>query len=156
AWIERAQPPFPAQFIRREHATAAAARNAGLERIGRVPWVAFLDSDDVWPEDFLERTTRMLERHPEAVAVSGDRLFRNAEGQMIRFDDCAELASNPVSWFFQHGAGIASASLLRVSAVAAVGNWDVTLDSAEDVMLFARIALEGRWLHAPGLPVEFF
>jgi glycosyltransferase involved in cell wall biosynthesis len=41
------------RYIYQENAGAAAARNHGV-REARFPWLAFLDSDDVWSPDYLE------------------------------------------------------------------------------------------------------
>lgn len=155
AWISTAHPPFEARFIRRPHESAAAARNAGLAAIDDLPLVAFLDSDDCWPDDFLARTSAALAADRDAVAATVDRQFRNAAGIVIHFDDCRALVADPISWFFGNGAGIASSTLLRTAVIHAVGGWEATLQSAEDSMLFSLVALEGRWVHAPGAPVEF-
>jgi glycosyltransferase involved in cell wall biosynthesis len=49
----------------------AAARNAGFER-ARGRFVAFLDDDDLWLPDHLERSRGVLERDPEASLVACD------------------------------------------------------------------------------------
>lgn len=154
-WIDAARPPFEAELICCEHESAAAARNAGFARIGDLEWTAFLDSDDRWPPDFLERTAAILDQDAAAVAATVDRRFVDGEGIQFQFDDCRELAEDPVAWFFGNGAGVASSTLLRTSAVRTVGAWNTALDSAEDSMLFTLVALEGAWRHAPGEPVEF-
>ena len=41
---------------------------------GKGELVAFLDDDDLWPQDKLARQCRFLSRHPEALAVGG-RIF---------------------------------------------------------------------------------
>lgn len=155
AWIEAAHPPFAAELVRRPHQSAAAARNAGLDAVGDLPLVAFLDSDDCWPEDFLARTAPLLVADDGAVAATVDRRFLDCHGIAFHFDDCRQLVADPIAWFFGYGAGVASSTLLRTSAIRAAGGWNTSLDSAEDSMLFSLVALEGHWLHAPGAPVEF-
>ena len=75
AWIDAADPPFPALLLRQPHASAATARNAGLAALGDLPLVAFLDSDDLWPDDFLARTAALLAADIEAVAATVDRKY---------------------------------------------------------------------------------
>ena len=48
----------------------ASARNCGL-RAAQGALIAFLDDDDVWPDDKLERQCRYLAEHPDVLAVGG-------------------------------------------------------------------------------------
>lgn len=48
----------------KENGGAASARNLGLAKASG-KYVAFLDSDDYWPEDYLETVIGQLERNPE-------------------------------------------------------------------------------------------
>ena len=68
-WRDSEKPVFPVTLTRKENAGAASARNFGLTLAGNIPLIAFLDSDDCWPVDFLERTTRILAARPDAIAV---------------------------------------------------------------------------------------
>lgn len=154
-WINVARPPFPSQLVRSPHVGAAAARNVGFATLQAVDYVAFLDSDDCWPLDFIARTTAALDRRPEAVAATVDRRYVDSLGAVYHFDDCRTLSADPINWFFHHGAGVASSTLLRADAVQRIGGWSESLRSAEDSMLFTRLALEGPWVHAPGEPVDF-
>jgi glycosyltransferase involved in cell wall biosynthesis len=52
----------------------SASRNLGL-REARGSLVAFLDGDDTWFDDKLERQVAIFHRHPEAVMVSGATLY---------------------------------------------------------------------------------
>ena len=154
-WLSEHAPAFAWQVIRTQHAGAATARNLGLAALRDTPFVAFLDSDDHWPVDFLERTARLLRANPVAVAASVDRRFLASDGTLLQQDDCSALANEPIHWMFFRGAGIASCTLLRLDAVNRVGNWPDQLRFAEDLKLFIDIAQRGPWLHSPGAPVEF-
>jgi glycosyltransferase involved in cell wall biosynthesis len=57
--------------LRRRHAGVSATRNAGVARAtGQI--ISFLDSDDLWKPDKLEREVDFLARHPGVQAVFSD------------------------------------------------------------------------------------
>jgi len=60
-WLSEHAPAIEWQVIRTQHVGAATARNIGLQSLRQTPYVAFLDSDDHWPADFIERTSQLLQ-----------------------------------------------------------------------------------------------
>jgi glycosyltransferase involved in cell wall biosynthesis len=59
------------RYVRQANTGAAGARNAGVG-LARAALVSFLDSDDLWKPDNLEREVEFLARHPEAGCVFSD------------------------------------------------------------------------------------
>src|SRR5689334_18705546 len=51
------------RLVRQQNAGAAAARNHGV-REAASEWVAFLDHDDEWMPEKIERQVAVLEQHP--------------------------------------------------------------------------------------------
>jgi glycosyltransferase involved in cell wall biosynthesis len=63
------QDPGRVRTLFREHAGAAAARNAGIDAaVGE--WIAFLDGDDVWRANKLEAQLEVIRREPQTNLVS--------------------------------------------------------------------------------------
>ncbi len=56
--------PGRVNLIRIPHGGVSAARNAGIGRAS-APWIAFLDSDDLWLPGKLERQGRFIRERPE-------------------------------------------------------------------------------------------
>src|SRR5687768_12105973 len=61
-------------YLEQPNRGAAAARNVGI-RAAQGRYVAFLDADDVWHPNFLERQIGYLESHPECDLVYSDALI---------------------------------------------------------------------------------
>ncbi len=72
---------FPCVFEKQRHAGQAAARNRGIS-ISSSPYVAFLDADDAWLPQKLEKQIAFLESHPDVSLVCCD---------------CADGGSEPVA-----------------------------------------------------------
>lgn len=156
AWLDAIDPPFEWRVLRLPHRTAAAARVSGHQALGATDYVAFLDSDDHWPPDFLERALSAFAQNDDAVAASVDRRYTDLTGQIEGADDCREMVAAPLAFFFRKGAGVASCTLIRTIAYETVGGWRPELGAAEDAALFSSLALQGRWVHVPGEPVDFY
>lgn len=79
----------------------AAARNAGiLEAVGEL--VAFLDSDDEWLTDHLERKVALIQKEPYPALVFGS--FYIYDGRTKLEQRCLPFAGDPLEYlFFGHG-----------------------------------------------------
>ena len=160
AWLREARPGFEWRVLRLPHHTSAHARAQAYQSLrdseASIDYVAFLDSDDHWPTDFLLRTAAALDANPDASVAIVDRRYTDLVGPNGGFRDGSALVTDPVPYLFRYGAGVASSTLLRASAYDAVGGWDPSLESAEDTMLFVSMALEGPWVHVVGEPVDYY
>jgi glycosyltransferase involved in cell wall biosynthesis len=154
-WINRMQGRLNCRLLRKANGGAGAARNDGLALAQPSEYVAFLDSDDRWPVDFLARTQAALAAQPRAVAASCDRRFVFASGRKSKFESSASLAQTPSLWMLERGAGIASCTLFRRREVELQGGFDLTLPTGQDAALYLPLTLRGPWLYVPGQPVDF-
>ena len=65
-----------ARVLRQENGGTASARNRGIEA-ARAPWMAFLDSDDLWEPGYLASQLASLADHPGADLVVADATYVN-------------------------------------------------------------------------------
>ncbi len=126
----------------------AAARNAGIALV-RQPLVAFLDSDDVWAADKLERQVPVM-RDPSVVASltdwrwSGSKAGRLAAAGAVRSDVLR--LDDPMDRLAQRRGQdnlLVQTAIVRRDALLAVGGFDATMRITEDVDLLVKLADHG-------------
>lgn len=126
-------------MIHKPNGGCASARNAGLA-ISRGKFVAFLDGDDYWFPNMLERHLALFEKCPDADLIFSlsrrvDMNDRKGRIQIIgvyrsySFQDL--LIENPV--------GNGSAAVFRRRALEAAGPFDESLPASSDYDMWLRI-----------------
>ena len=154
-WIARRLPPFATTVLRKPNGGVSSARNRAIAATGDCNWYAFLDSDDLWPADFLARAVAALAGRSAAVAASADRIYVEAHLNRTRRFDLAPFAAAPALWMLRRGAAVCSCSVVRADLVRELGGFPEHLPTGEDAALFLPLSLRGTWLHLPGQPVQF-
>ena len=131
----------------------AAARNRGLAA-ATGEFCAFLDGDDFWEPDFLNKTTTFLQSHPEAVAVSVMQRHKTFNGkdsivpsqppvqQPVQLDDFYDF------WATYNHVCTGSA-LIRTAVAKATGGQREDFRVCEDLEFWALIATYGPWGFIP-------
>ena len=137
---------------------SAAARNEGV-RHATTEWIAFLDADDMWPENSLEVRFDALQVFPDASWIGGDFLEINRDGtqevqgrferNLSNYDFLAPAYSSgrrvirlekPVEIFLRQPPTNTIISLVRKEAFESVGGYDETLLRQQDYHFFLRLA----------------
>ena len=119
---------------------ACAARNTGLQRAAGT-FVAFLDDDDVWHPEKLERQVACFaSAEPDVALVYGGwrNLFDDGTVDRIMPDGSEKSAPDLLK---RNGIGSTSLVMCRRSALLAVGGFDETLPAMQDFDLYIRLGL---------------
>jgi len=144
---------------------AAAARNTGLQA-ARGEWVAFLDGDDLWMPDNLERKLEAAAACPGVAMVSSDFVNENRANRTVPREAWAGLRQSLLPAWQQQLAsarvvvpgrvlvlddlvprflrdevlGNTGTIMVRRSEVVALGGFDTSLEVGEDVLLWLLLA----------------
>ena len=155
SWITQAKLPFPVRLLRQANAGAAVARNKGATEAGTSDVLAFLDSDDLWPKDFVDRVGEAFARHPELVAAACDRVNHDYATNRVEPHSYAHYngAEHAAAIMFREGPPGTSGTAFRASAFRQAGGFDAQWPTGQDYDLMLRISLLGPWRHLPGPPL---
>jgi glycosyltransferase involved in cell wall biosynthesis len=129
----------------------SSARNAGLA-VAHGVYVAFLDADDTWASDFLEKMRAALQNRPDAVlAYCGWQNLGLPGGRGAPFVPPDYETPAKAETLFAGCRWPIHAALVRREAVATAGGFDPTLKNAEDYALWLRVATNAPIVRVPEL-----
>lgn len=133
---------FPeARYIRQPNAGPSVARNLGI-REGKGDLIAFLDDDDIWLPEKLEKQVALLETLPDwdgvGLIYTGQYMFDGDTTYGAKVDS----ANGMVYPYLLFGQFIGSCSsvLMPKSVFDEVGDFNASLICTQDFELFLRIA----------------
>jgi glycosyltransferase involved in cell wall biosynthesis len=147
------------RYAYHENRGRAGGRNTAIE-LAQGRYLAFLDSDDLWLPDKLERQVAALESHPRAGLVHGFAELIDADGRPLP----AETDAHRRLWARAHRrepsyAGYAlecrcltSTAMFRMDVLRRTGPYDTTL-ALEDLDLYLRVLLESEVVFLDGEPL---
>ncbi|MFN6487966.1 MULTISPECIES: glycosyltransferase [unclassified Nostoc] len=142
-------PQVLAEFSDRHHITAihqanqglSAARNAGI-RSARGKYIAFLDDDDLWEPQKLEKQISVLEANPRIGLIYSDSLFFSDQQGLFpgSYNTAYPTPNLLILWtLFRYNYIPVLTVVVRRDCLDKVGLFDETLRSCEDYDLWLRL-----------------
>lgn len=131
------------RVLRTERIGVSGARNHGMAQ-ARGTYIALLDSDDEWAPDKLERQVLFLEQRGDFEMVLTDVVRMDAARRPLdRLDRRAQIPEDGrvLHHVLRQPALAPSSALFRRTLLDAVGGFDVSLATAEDIDFHLRVAL---------------
>lgn len=144
--LERALAPYFDQivYIKQQNKRAAGARNTAIRR-ARGKFLAFLDSDDAWLAEHLEKQMQMFTRAPELDLVYCDTFVVGDPEHIWRFmDRCPSRGEATFAALVAEHCQIpVSTVVARRTAIVNAGMFDESLPCFDDFDMWLRTAFYG-------------
>jgi len=152
-WIQGRRPGFDLRLIRQANAGVSQARNAAAALLGDCELLAFLDSDDVWPVDYLARMTQVLAEDDSRVAASCDRVDHFMASGVRELVPARDFSGPITRRIFRGECPLPSTTVVRAELFQKLNGFKASLRWAEDYDLFLRMSVHGHWAAVEGEPV---
>lgn len=150
------------RLICQKNAGVSAARNRGIEE-AKSDLIAFLDADDEWKPEYLATQYHLYQKYPECSVYACNYEFRDSKGKVtptiIRklpfkgedgiLSNYFEVAScsHPPLW--------TSAVMVKKQAIQVIGGFPIGIKSGEDLLTWARLAINEKISYSR-LPLAVF
>lgn len=124
------------------NAGPAAARNAAIA-MSAAPWVAYLDSDDLWLSETLANYAAFIEANPQTQLVYGYRNRLNEDGQIVELPPRFQDRQTGTRELFRrmYLSQLCVCHRRELLSAEKAGPWDATLRVCEDYDLYLRMSL---------------
>lgn len=138
------------KFLECKEAGVSAARNTGIAA-AKGKYLAFLDSDDVWYPQKLEKEISFLEKHPEYIGSYSSVDYIDKNGVLLDKSYGKSIGyTGEIYMNLLQGNLIQNPSpILKTEAVKELGAFDTKLSYGEDWDLFIRLAYKGPFYYHP-------
>lgn len=141
------------RLIRQKNRGVSAARNTGV-RNSRGKWISFLDSDDRWHSEKLERQIRALEKYEAKICFTRSV---NARNELLRdIDFISSTAKEPEIFYVQNAIDsvclsprhpLVQTMVAERKVLEEVGLFDQSFHAAEDAELIFRLSFISGFLY---------
>lgn len=129
------------RLLRETHRGPGAARNSGI-KAAKTHWIAFLDSDDLWHPQKLEKMFAAIVDNPQSNFFCHNEYVRYLDGSEITVDysDGFQVSQPIEEQLYRKNYFSTSAVICCRELLEKWGGFDETLSSAQDYELWLRIS----------------
>lgn len=126
------------QYLYQENHGTASARNLGL-KYAQGKWIAFLDSDDWWLPEKLERAADFIKQYPDIYIFHTEEVWYR-QGKLLKQK---EKHKNPDGYVYQSTLPLCcisiSTAVVSKHVMDEAGGFDVSFEACEDYDLWLRL-----------------
>jgi len=127
-------------YIKQPNRGQSIARNVALSR-ARGKYIGFLDSDDTWYPDKLERQCAFLEAHPEVHIVHGDEAIIDEQGRETTRKNMRRYSGRITPYLLEDNSVSITTTLVRRECFESMGGFDSRYGVADDYDLWLRFSV---------------
>lgn len=138
----------PVTVVEQENRGVSAARNRAMD-LARGDWLAFLDADDMWEPEKLERQLRAATGDPDIVCVFTD-FYAFGEDRDRTIERRPDHTNDPdyrVKMLCEYSV-LPSTAIVRAGALGHL-RFPVGVTDSEDMIFFVELRERGPFLHVP-------
>lgn len=144
--IELYQNPKIKYFFQ-NNSGVSSARNKGISESSG-DWLAFLDSDDEWLPEKLQRQISLLKKYPEVILLLSNNYFINGCHKTTLFEKRnininADIMINEPLGFLINNAFFSSTVMVKKSIISKSGAFDTAMSFSEDLDFIWRTSTQG-------------
>jgi glycosyltransferase involved in cell wall biosynthesis len=134
---------LPIKLFSQNHKGPGAARNFGINEASS-GWIAFLDSDDLWFPNKIERVVSEMNCHPNANFFSHNEIMKDLDGsdQEMNYIKHLNLNKPLVEQLYFRNFFSTSTVICKRDLLIKWNGFNVTLSSAQDYELWLRISVD--------------
>lgn len=123
--------------VQERHINGAEARNAGV-RASSGDYIAFLDDDDEWMPDKIERQMNIMKADPDLGGVAGGATLWEGDREVSHLPKKTVTENNLLFNVLIRKVDFATSTFLcKKSAFESIGGFDINLVRSQDLQLFA-------------------
>lgn len=129
------------KYIYQDNKGLAVARNTGIAN-SQGEYICFLDDDDVWKENKLQKQIDFFERNQDAGMVFTNLELIDENGKTLGYQKHTANGDIYKELFYENIVDAPSSCMIKKEVLVKVGNFKEWMKSAEDYELWFRIAKE--------------
>ncbi|NER52918.1 MAG: glycosyltransferase family 2 protein [Symploca sp. SIO1A3] len=147
---------IPITLLQTQRLGPGAARNRGIAA-ATGDWIAFLDADDWWQPNHLERVQALLSNTDDVVYLAAAEHYSLNVNRVVSLSDNGPLTqptnqldhTTYFELYLKHGLLELSSMVVRLARLKEVGSFDPQMSGAEDFDLMLRVVYGKTWAYDP-------
>ena len=142
------------RYVYQENQGQSHARNLALKQ-ATGDFIAFLDSDDVWAPDKLEKQLAVFRANPEVDIVHGDEATINEQGSVVSLQNMRRYSGRITRYLLADNSVSITTALVRRRCFDEMGGFDTSVGVADDYELWLRFSARYCYQYEPGIVASY-